>query len=559
MVGLRALAWRTLLLVLALAAGQASTSDGGPLLPETITEEIVAAFLAEHGISTVEEFIAALPPLHTSHYIAVHGSTSPTADFISGEHPRIVSWGADSRFIVTWTTNPASPDADQVEFLEPVPEEGRWTAGVIDFSGAAPEISHPASCSGCHSTLNRPAWGLGDWHGDRGTEDDGSDEAAILFDTMPGTTNPRLVPLDLEGYDNGINRSLRLPNGRPMSPNWELADTLVLRHAQVLFQRLRNSEDYDLFVKSAMCKEAPDFLEDIGKRFEWQHANISRLSSSGELVQADLAVPDLLGDYRAGGSSVRRAIAFLIYHDALLRFDHVRSQYRETSNEDMLDYELTSVVTEMSLLYPPGSATAEEEFLAAHREFFALGGQSLLDARVLRQSLPKYNTTLMNAHVWAFRSRVCTALTQDGGYADPPPEQPPNPDPPPPPPDPDPPPPPPPPPPTRIRHRHRLTRIRHRHRLTRIRHRRRQTRIRHRRRQTRIRHRRRQTRIRHRRRQTRIRHRRRQTRIRHRRRHRRSWPASRPRRRWRQACRRRSTAAVRRGRRATVGTSATAP
>ena len=137
----------------ATAAGQ------DPVLPETMTEDIVAAFLTEHDISTAEAFIAALPPLHKTHYMAIYRSDSPVAEFISTEHPRIVSWGADSRFVVTWTTHPDDPNGNQVEFLQPLPEEGRWSAGVIDFSGTTAEIRHPNACSQCHGTLNRPLWG----------------------------------------------------------------------------------------------------------------------------------------------------------------------------------------------------------------------------------------------------------------------------------------------------------------------------------------------------------------------------------------------------------------
>ena len=69
------------------AEGQGVTAT----LPETMTEDSVIDFVTEQEISTVEAFIQVLPPLHKRHFVAVHDSASPAADFISTSHPRIIS------------------------------------------------------------------------------------------------------------------------------------------------------------------------------------------------------------------------------------------------------------------------------------------------------------------------------------------------------------------------------------------------------------------------------------------------------------------------------------
>ena len=143
----------TIVLLVSLLTVTAEGQGVPATLPETMTEDSVIDFVTEQEISTVKAFIQALPPLHKRHFVAVHDSASPAAGFISTSHPRIISWGADSNFVVTWTTDPEDPDSDNVEFLQPVPAEGRWIAGVIDFSGDSPEIRHPETCAQCHGDL----------------------------------------------------------------------------------------------------------------------------------------------------------------------------------------------------------------------------------------------------------------------------------------------------------------------------------------------------------------------------------------------------------------------
>ena len=106
----------TIVLLVSLLTATAEGQGEAATLPETMTEDSVIDFVTKQEISTVEAFIKALPPLHKRHFVAVHDSASPAADFISTSHPRIISWGADASFVVTWTTNPGDPDSDNVEF-----------------------------------------------------------------------------------------------------------------------------------------------------------------------------------------------------------------------------------------------------------------------------------------------------------------------------------------------------------------------------------------------------------------------------------------------------------
>ena len=393
-------------------------------LPEAMTEDSVIDFVTEQEISTVEAFIMALPPLHKRHFVAVHDSASPAADFISTSHPRIISWGADASFVVTWTTNPEDPDIDNVEFLQPVPAEGRWIAGVIDFSGDSPQLRHPEACAQCHGDLRKPLWGADDVHdGTEGETLSGtlSEDALALHQAMLTSTHPRLTPLELNAYQNPL-RTIAFANRERQIPNWEFALVLALRHSEVLFNRLRMRQDYDPLSRSVACSSSiSDLGRNIRSEFDQADYNIRLLSNTLEPVQGENSLTTIqAGEYKGGDVTLSFAIGFLIFHDLWQRFESVRDLYRGTSNEHALDpLRFAPGFREMLLRYPIGQATVEDELVAAYHEFFELRGQASVDERALRPTNPRYGADFIDAHVVHFHDRVCSAL-----YPPPPPPPP---------------------------------------------------------------------------------------------------------------------------------------
>ena len=390
-------------------------------LPETMTEDSVIDFVTEQEISTVEAFIQALPPLHKRHFVAVHGSASPAADFISTSHPRIISWGADASFVVTWTTNPEDPDSDNVEFLQPVPAEGRWIAGVIDFSGDSPQLRHPAACAQCHGDLRKPLWGADDVHD--GTEGETlsrtlSEDAVALHRAMSTSTHPRLTPLELNRYQNAP-RTIGFANRESQIPTWEFALVLALRHSEVLFNRLRVRQDYDQLSGSVACSSSrSDLQSKIRSEFDQADYNIRLLSDTLEPVQGENLITSIkAGDYRGGSAILSTTIGFLIFHDLWQRVESVRALYRGTSNEHALDLGRFSPreFGETFLRYPVGQATVEDELVAAYHEFFELRGQASIDERALRPVNPRYGAGVPRFHVGHFHDRVCSALSRNEG------------------------------------------------------------------------------------------------------------------------------------------------
>ena len=101
-------------------------------------------------------------------------------------------------------------------------------------------------------------------------------------------------------------------------------------------------------------------------------------------------------------------VAFLFLHDLRRRNDSVADLYSRTSNE----HAVTGLSLDLVLRYPVGEATAEEELVAAYREFFGLRGQTSIDERALRPIDPRYGGGFLHSHVTAFLPRLCPMLNR---------------------------------------------------------------------------------------------------------------------------------------------------
>ena len=417
-------------LLIAIAAPVAAAGQDPSTLPETMTHDNVIEFLWTNDITTVESFIQALPPLHKRHFITVFESASPGRRFIAADHPRVVSWGADAAFIVTWTTHPDAPGNDSVEFLEAQPGGG-WGAGVIDFSGDSPRLRFPGSCASCHGEPARPLWGATPVH--EGTEEPWSsarqqrpltDARLALYETMATTTHPRLEPLEREGYFT-THRKLSLP-GDTLSPNWEFSGVLVARHAEVLFSRLKSQRgpaEYRRFVESRVCDSVPAIPSDFGRApdlagvlvdlFSWEQFNLALRADTLEPIQGFNPLSEYLGDeYKGGYAKLSRFILFLTMHDMMRRVGAVAALYRRTPVEEALSSNLPA---RLFARFPVGEATLEQELIAAYDEFFVSRGQRSLDARALRPVGPIYGQLFIRSHIETFIAQFCEVLRAAGG------------------------------------------------------------------------------------------------------------------------------------------------
>ena len=386
-------------------------------------------FLDRHSITSVEEFIEALPALHQERFVMVYRSEALAPDAITEEHPRIIAWGADARFVFSWPTNPETPHpfGESVEFLHQA-DDRTWMAGVIDFSTPTPKIAQPAVCQSCHGSLSKPLWGgYNRWGGTEGSYiKDELDANRVNNYRAAASTNPRITPLDFSAsvFYYGYRRYLkeRLPAPPYTGPVEEASTVLALRHAEVLFERLKARADYAEFAENTVCSR--DAGGDAQRSFmaAYDHtigifANEFRsigLLGTGSTVTG-VTYPNYLYQDAADFGEI---LVFLIVHDLWENDAAVRRLYRRVSNADLWNGERgrRGGGTEY-LVYPMGQATAEDELIQLYRLHFGYGSRASLAAIAAAQPYYEEGTFTVrfgHGHLWTMLPRICATLRGAG-------------------------------------------------------------------------------------------------------------------------------------------------
>ena len=389
----------------------------------------IGRFLDRHGVTSPEEFIAALPDLHKQRFSFVYESEAAEREHVSYEYPRFVSWGADGRFIFAWNTDPDAPSRfrDAVEFLRQ--DETDWRAGVIDFSGEDPEITEPADCRTCHGSLNKPLWGAAfSWAGTEyaAIEDPDFEDARNAMQTVLDSTHPRIEPLDFSASafplqieaENLTERYLRLPERSAGLLAVEEAGLLFsLRHAEVLFRRLKARDDYREIAEDALC--APDSWSAgelaLGPFSESEHdpAILATTQAPIQSVHGRSGFARMPDDGYGAGGELGNALIFLMLADLWEQEPILRKLYREVSSRDTLASE-TQWISDAALDYGAGGATAEDELIRQVRLRFGQANRASLLERAIRNArMPRHGdlgASFFDGHLDVMRPQVCQTL-----------------------------------------------------------------------------------------------------------------------------------------------------
>ena len=388
----------------------------------------IQRFLDRHDVSSPEEFIAALPSLYLQRFVLMYESESPARPHVSGEHPRVISWGADGDFIFSWNTDSDAPAMfrESVEFLRQ--DEFAWSVGVIDFSGATPEITEPASCQSCHGSMGKPLWK--DWGFWEGTEyhSIGSLEvspvaAGDIYQVMD-SSDTRLDPLDFStsSFEGDGARVLTMPGQVPYAVVTEEAGAVwSWRHSEVLFRALgQRREDFDQLAEAVMCGEIQghDFPALHTFHPDEHHLHFSAdtelsVGPNGQLL-LDGAATRTMGYFYLHPGSIPGAVNFLLLADLWERDEMVRHVYRKTGNEETVSP--GDWAAYVLLHFPSGSATAEDELIQKLRIHFGRGGRLALEARG-RQNGRNYMGGILSSRFWEghaqpMKSQVCSAIRE---------------------------------------------------------------------------------------------------------------------------------------------------
>ena len=318
---------------------QSARSQAEPL-PEQLTRHTILDYVRDNDVTSVEDFIAVLPDMHLNRNVFVFESGALVGEFVSGERPRVVSWGADGRFVLSWGTNPDSPFYQAVEFLEAARD--RWVAGVIDFSGDRAEIREPEVCSTCHGHLNKPLWGqFTMWRGTEGGEGNiKAPEIGRLVRRAHESEDPRLSQLRTEHTQRvtggGISRGVIFRDEATnelrelSSVAREAGSVFAWRHAEVVFGRIAGRDDYAAIARGMVCGDPSSFGEAVPLR---DH-HLSVLNNSGELLPGNSLLDVVFPSYWNGYGNLYDSVRFLVLHDLFRRDTRVSRAL--AGHEDML-------------------------------------------------------------------------------------------------------------------------------------------------------------------------------------------------------------------------------
>ena len=378
-------------------------------MPEQLTADNVMSFIEANNIENGAELIESLPPLHKRHVSLVFVSRALNKEFVSKTHPRVVSWGADARFILSWASNPAAPD--NIEFLQHGSEQ--WEAGVIDFSGDEPEMSNPEVCSTCHGHMKRPIWGnYKAWRGTNDDEDLEQSEWLQILSDLEASNNPRISPLELyekRVYPLVLSSSATGTMDSIFRFAAEFASMLSLRHAQVLFNRLKKRDNYAELAEQTVCGQ---FIR-VTDLFPVEDHFLGIMHSGDQLIVVqedsdDIDIENIRGrTFHSGNANLDTSLKFLILHDIWSRDNRVFDFYARLGNEQVSQRCMSC------LNYLPGTATAEQELRASYRPHFELMGQASLDPRVDREIGRGYKSAVFGqGHLDFMAPRVCNIVRQ---------------------------------------------------------------------------------------------------------------------------------------------------
>ena len=389
-------------------------------------------FIAGQAPTTVEAFIEALPALHKERFVFVYDSDALGSEFVSTDHPRVISYGADARLVFSWQTNPDATDTlyKAVEFL--IPADTAWVSGVVDFSGDEPEITHPDSCQTCHGPKNKPLFTGYDWPGTENLDylsDDGYEREQVML-ALRASTNSRIAPLDLESADYSLGYGRRLTRTEPSAypylfPAEEASLQLAMRHGEQLLQRLKSAADYAEFAEEFVCFADPtDAVDKIKSRFYQDHEHsLAHFANSGVVVggaRAQLYASIVSGHYDFRTGTIPGIVRLLVLRDFWNEVPEVRALYRRTSNEDLPALSGPRVDNYFSkaqlLIHPVGGATAEDELIQLYRWYFGYGNRASLISLDLANNpfveAGRATSDFEAAHTNRMAPRVCVVVRE---------------------------------------------------------------------------------------------------------------------------------------------------
>ncbi|HVH83419.1 MAG TPA: hypothetical protein VM713_03780, partial [Steroidobacteraceae bacterium] len=293
-----------------------------PVYGDSFGFATLAALIRTHDVGTVEELLAALPEAQRRNYALMFDSRSLQA--ASFENPRVILYGPDARFVLTFNGAPTQRGFRVVETLEFDAVTREFRLRELEFperpgGAAAVRVSevNPERCAGCHGNPSRPLWdSFPLWPGAYGERYGASlserERAGLARYLAQQQTHPRYrYLLDVDRYAD--SRTFRPGAGGQYAatvrepPNAELSADLGELQFQAIAARLMRQPAFATYqfallgVADGGCAPLSDFYPEGLWRAEraafarlgrdTARANAQQAQRKAERVAADVQAP----------------------------------------------------------------------------------------------------------------------------------------------------------------------------------------------------------------------------------------------------------------------------
>lgn len=210
----------------------------------------VRSLIREKNITTMEEFIAALPEDLLQNFTLMHKSNSLHG--ASFEEPRALLFGKTAQWVVSFNGSATQNAGEMVEMMIYNPVAKTYAFHELDFSGQSPVLHEsPAKCLACHGSNPRPIWDhYNNWPGAYGTDDDRYTESEYAYleaFMKKAPEHPRYKHLkklnegykiSFPGYRNGLSERTMVNRNR------DLTLLLFQQRMKDIAHEMASHEDY---------------------------------------------------------------------------------------------------------------------------------------------------------------------------------------------------------------------------------------------------------------------------------------------------------------------------
>lgn len=196
---------------------------------EPLSFQSLSNFIRANNIQSIEALLPLLPESYRRHYVLVYNSRS--RQDASMDHPRVISFGSDARFILTFNGEPGARGLNDLEIMEWSDTDG-FQMREIRFPSVGASGSHgsshrgvtfdsnPTSCRECHGAVSRPLWNSYPfWPGVYGSADSRMPlesrelQGYLHYSNQVQPTHPRyraLIPLEVNSLQRNAQGQLEI-------------------------------------------------------------------------------------------------------------------------------------------------------------------------------------------------------------------------------------------------------------------------------------------------------------------------------------------------------------